>query len=54
MSRRNGKKRGSYSRKRKALTADKYGEFRNGRRLTADLIAGTRIGKDAGDEGATP
>jgi hypothetical protein len=43
VSKRNGKKKGSYSRKRKHLAADKYGEFRNGVQVSADLIAGTRV-----------
>jgi len=38
---------GSYSRNRKSLTADRYGEFRNGIRITADVIAGVRVGRDA-------
>jgi hypothetical protein len=43
MSKGNRKKSG-YARKRKAETADRYGQFKDGRRLTADVIAGRRIG----------
>jgi hypothetical protein len=39
---RKNRKTGSYSRKRKAETADRYGQFKDGRRLTGDTIAGRR------------
>ena len=38
------KNTGSYSREKKAEAADRYGQFAAGRRLTADIIAGRRIG----------
>jgi len=41
----------SYHRNRKALTADRYGQFSNGKQLTADVIAGRRAGKGSdGDD----
>jgi hypothetical protein len=36
--------RGSYSRRRKAAAADRYGKYDRGAQKTADVIAGRRIG----------
>ncbi len=44
-----GTKTGSYHRKRKAEAADRYGQFANGRRLTADVIAGRKIYHESGE-----
>jgi hypothetical protein len=37
--------RSSYSKRSKAVYADKYGEFKEGRQVSSDTIADTRIFK---------
>jgi len=45
-----GTRTGSYHRKRKAERADRYGRFANGKRVTADVIAGRKIYDGASGE----
>jgi hypothetical protein len=44
MSKRKRRSKSGYHRNRKAETADRYGQFANGKRLTPDVIAGRKVG----------